>query len=149
MTWNAEKSEFGGVNFQNCSPVVVTDVVAGWYSDNPIRLIIKVPDERVGYADINVSGTNVAEILRKFCHFEERFMEADPRLTKTWPAETWKAIEDGKVFIGMTAEQAEWSWGKPKKITEMITARGAEQQWIYHDNKIIFVSEGKITAAQN
>ena len=148
-TWNAEKSEFGSVKFQNCSPIVVTDVIAGWYAHVPIRLILKTPDGREGYDDVNVSGTNVAEVLRKFGAFEERFMEDDPRLTKNWPQETWKAIEDKKIFIGMTAEQAEWSWGKPKKISEMITARGSEQQWIYHDNRVIFVSEGKITAAQN
>ncbi len=148
-TWNVEKSEFGSVRFKNCSPVVVTDVVAGWFDLSPIRFIIKVPDGRIGFVDISVSGTNVAEQLREFEHFEKRFMEADPRLTKAWTEETWKAIEDGEVFIGMTSEQVEWSWGKPKKVTQMITARGSEQQWIYHDNRVVFVSEGKVSAAQN
>jgi hypothetical protein len=148
-TWNDETSEFGFFKFQNCSPLKVIDVIAGWYADTPIRLILKSPDGREGYDDINVSGTNVADILRKHGAFEENFMEDDPRLTKKWPQETWKAIEDKKVFIGMTAEQAEWSWGKPKEIRETLTARGSEQQWIYHDNKAIYVSADKVTAAQN
>lgn len=148
-TWNEQTDEFGSVKVRKCSPVEVQDVVAAFFDHEPVRLILKTPDGRVGFYDLALSGTNVSPILRKFAHFDDAFFERDPHTTYTWPKNVWDAIENGKVFIGMSADQATLSWGKPKEVNRTVTARGAEEQWVYGDSNFLYVNNGKVTAVQN
>lgn len=148
VTWNETTEDFGSVNLERYSPVEVHDIVVGWTEDTPIRLILKAPDGEVGFLDVNVSGTNISKKLREYGHFEDTFLESDPRVTYKWSKEVWNAIEGEKVFIGMTAEQARMSWGRPNEINRVVTERGAEEQWVYRDS-YLYISNGIVTAIQN
>lgn len=148
VTYDDATDQYGSVELKRFSPVKVQDVVAGWYNNTPIRFILKTDDGKVGFLDVNVSGTNIASMLRKYDHFTDEFFEVDPRKLYQWPTNVWEAVENRKVFIGMTVEQAKMSWGSPQEINRTTTERGAEEQWIYEDN-YIYVSGGKITAVQN
>jgi len=148
ITWNEATEKFGTIKVKKYAPVEVTDVVAGWFSQEPIHLILKAPSGETGFMDVNVSGTNVSRLLRELSHFDDLFFEKDPRLTFPWPKEVWEAIESEKVVVGMTVEQATMSRGKPKQINQIETSRGAEEQWVYRDGSF-YVSNGKVTALQN
>jgi hypothetical protein len=146
-TWDSAKDEFGNLNVPKLAPVKVTKVLAGTYSETPIRLILQTEAGETGFKDVCVSGTNVPDILRKY-GLETRFFTFDPRSKYQWPTNVWTAIEHDKVFVGMTTDQAKMSWGQPKEINRTTTARGAEEQWVFGDS-YLYVSDGKVTAIQN
>jgi hypothetical protein len=148
-TWDESSQEFGSVKLKKYSPVVVEDVVAGWYEHEPIRLILKTAKGEVGFRDVNVTGTNISERLRKYRRFADEFLEQDPRVGRNWPPEIWSAIEDAKVAIGMTSEQARMSWGEPTSVNRTTTSRGAEEQWVYGNSTYLYIQDGKVTAVQN
>lgn len=67
--------------------------------------------------------------------------------------ETRKAILAGKVFVGMTEEQALASWGAPSKKNRTILASGVREQWVYsygyQSLGYLYVENGKLAAIQN
>ena len=148
-TWDESTGKFGTVKFKKYSPLTVEDVVAGWYEHAPVRLILKTKQGETGFDDVSVSGTNIGERLRQMDTFSKNFLEQDPRLDKDWPPEIWSKIEDGKVAIGMTAEQSRMSWGDPQSINRTVTAHGADEQWVYRNNSYLYMKDGKVTAMQN
>lgn len=148
-TWDESSQEHGSVKLKKYSPVVVEDVVAGWYNHEPIRLILKTEKNEIGFQDVNVTGTNIGISLRKYRQFADTFLEQDPRADRNWPSEIWNAIENAKVAVGMTSEQARMSWGKPKSVNRTVTSRGAEEQWVYGSSTYLYIQEGKVTAVQN
>lgn len=148
-TYNADTEQFGSIELKKYSPVKVANVVAGWYETQPVRFIIETPLGEQGFVDINLSGTNVSDILRDNCLFEEEFFEEDPRRTYNWSNQVWTAIVDSKVFIGMTKEQALMSWGKPDK-TNRTTSRGSiSEQWVYKNNQYLYFEDGLLVSISN
>lgn len=63
------------------------------------------------------------------------------------------AIDSREVFIGMTAEQAEESWGKPKKINRTITTNSVSEQWVYDRgnfrNQYLYLTDGVVRSIQS
>ena len=64
------------------------------------------------------------------------------------------AIQEGKIFIGMTADEVILSWGRPTKINASISGRGRSEQWIYRRGKIgddqyVYVDNGVVTNMQS
>jgi len=52
--------------------------------------------------------------------------------------------------IGMTAQQVRNStWGSPDKINTTTTKYGTSEQWVYENNKYIYLEDGIVTAIQN
>jgi len=147
--YNEQTERFGSVKIKRYSPVKIVDIVAGWYEHAPIRFIVQSPSGDEGYVDINLSGTNVSDILRKYSKFEDDFFTEDPRKTFKWSEKIWSAIEDGKVFIGMTAQQAEMSWGKPKEINRTIVGSTNKEQWVYASGSYLYFDNGILSAIQN
>jgi hypothetical protein len=148
LTWNESTEKFGSVKVKKYSPVQVVDVVPSFFTQEPIRLVLRGAGGESGFLDVNVSGTNISKLLREFSHFDDQFYEHDPRTTFPWPKEVWDAIESEKVVAGMTAEQATMSWGKPKEIKRTVTSRGDEELWVYRGANALYVANGKVTAVQ-
>jgi hypothetical protein len=152
VTYDAEKDVFGSVKLGRTARVDVKDVIAGWYSSEPVRFILRSDDGREGFLDLQVSGTNVSDILRdsESSQLGALFYESDPREKhKDWPARVWQAIAQEKVFVGMMAEQAEMSWGKPGTVNRIVTAGGRSEQWVYDAGTYLYVSDGIVTSIQN
>ena len=116
LTWDESNEKFGSINLKKYSPVTVEDVVAGSDNHAPIRLILRTGKGETGFRDVNVTGTNISELLRRYNQFADEFLEQDPRRTKDWSSEIWSAIESAKVAIGMTSEQARMSWGSQRLL---------------------------------
>ncbi|MCR5623181.1 MAG: hypothetical protein K6G18_15175 [Treponema sp.] len=49
-----------------------------------------------------------------------------------------QSILEGKVNLGMTREECELSWGKPKDINRTTNKYGTSEQWVYSDNYLYF-----------
>jgi hypothetical protein len=65
----------------------------------------------------------------------------------SWSIADCDRIGDGRVWIGMTAEQALASWGRPKHVNADISAAGKSEQWVYGDD-YLYVAGGKVTHLQ-
>ena len=148
-TYNDATEGFGNIILKKYSPVKVVDVIAGWYNHQPIRFILEVPSGEEGFIDINLSGTNVPVILRDNMRFEDFFMSEDPRKIYRWPNSIWEAIEESKVFIGMTSDQAKLSWGEPQKINRTITGSIRNEQWVYKSESYLYFENDILTTIQN
>ena len=123
--------------------------MAGWYSHTPVRFILQAPSGEEGYVDVHLSGTNVPDKLSVYNKFEEHFLPEDPKRIHNWPSTVWSAIEEGKVFIGMTEEQAILSRGKPKEINRTITSNIKNEQWVYGSGSYLYFDNGRLTAFQD
>lgn len=126
--------------------VQVVDVNLGWSSATPARFVVKTSSGQVGFRDVHMTGTNVPEALRASNAFEQVFFTEDPRSKVDWPAEVvWAAIEDGRVVVGMTAEQARLSWGAPRLIERAVSEAGQEERWTYAGRPALALVGGIVT----
>lgn len=147
--YDFNNDKFIGDTIAKYSPVIVTDIVAGWYAWSPVRFIIKTIDGREGFVDVTMSGTNVPQILLKRNRFEDYFLTSDPRLSHDWSRRVWSAIERGTVYIGMTQEQVRMSWGEPKEINRTSLPSAVNEQWVYGSGNYVYLTSGKVSAIQN
>lgn len=149
LIYDEEKDDYQNIETKRLSPVEVQNIIVGTEEYFPIRFILKTIEGEVGYIDVNLSGTNVPWTLRDGWKFEDYFFEEDPKITFRWSEEIWKAIEEEKVFIGMTSKQAEISWGKPKKINKTFVSSIVHEQWVYYSGSCLYFENGILTGIQN
>ena len=147
--YNEKDEKELSVKIKKYSAVKVIDIVAGWYNHKPVRFIVQSPNGDEGYVDINLSGTNVTEILRDGSSFEGDFFTKDPREMHKWSRKIWNAIEEEKVFIGMTPDQAKLSWGLPKNINRTHTGSGISEQWVFSSGSYLYFENGILKTIQN
>ncbi len=122
------------------TPVEIEDVTTGWYNLVPVRFVLRAEDGRMGFLDLNVSGTNT--MWPGDSRFDDHFIECNPQRQRDWSSEVWFAIGLGEIFLGMTVEQVEESWGRPKGTNVTITEQTRRDQWIY-DGFVTPTREGK------
>lgn len=65
--------------------------------------------------------------------------------SKAWPDEIKRLVIDRRVSIGMTTEQAEAAWGKPKSVRETITAGGRAEFWTYASGGYLYFVNGRLS----
>ncbi len=147
--YDERKDEIFIVEIMKCSPVKVIDIVVGWFSDRPVRFILRTSSGDEGFVDINLSGTNVDLMFRHRYLFDDNFFTEDPRKTFNWSEKAWDLIERGKVMIGMTYEQAKLSWGKPKEINRTYIDTSVHEQWVYASGDYLYFEDGVLTQIQN
>ena len=97
----------------------------------------------------NSERTLVTAFLNESLEFsllEEKCSTEDYK--KLYPkVKNWKAIKDGRVKIGMTAQEVRLSWGNPKDINVSEGIWGVHEQWVYEDEYVYF-ENGKVSAIQ-
>ena len=148
-TYNEDTGKFGSIKVRRYSPVKVIDIVIGWYNYLPIRFILQTSSGEEGFEDINLSGTNIPNGLRDNNKFEESFLTQDPKIMYKWSNRIWSAIEDRKVFVGMTVKQTRMSWGKPKEINKTVNSNIVHEQWVYRSSNYLYFENGILTTIQN
>jgi len=57
-------------------------------------------------------------------------------------------IMAGKVFLGMTKQQCQASWGRPVDINESVGSWGVHEQWVY-GHQYLYFENGILTSWQN
>jgi len=85
------------------------------------------------------------EQLQKNAEFQQSLAE----LTKKYGPEIGKKIAFGHVWIGMSREMLIESRGYPLKINRTVTANVVNEQFVYHDQKYVYVENGKVKAWQD
>ncbi len=58
-------------------------------------------------------------------------------------------ISKGQVAVGMSAQAAEASWGKPKKINRNTNRSGVREQWVYGSRNYLYIRNGYLESIQN
>lgn len=130
-TYDEASGETNYEKVRRYSPVKVADVVAGTENSAPVRFIVETEDGKQGYVDVALSGTNSESPELSYHKFDDKFLKADPRGKYKWGEEVWSLIEQRKVRVGMTAEQARMSLGDPQKINTTDTGGEFTEQWVY------------------
>lgn len=108
------------------------------YQDQPCEGGEKVNLSGAGQADPNSSGATYwqREVVRQ---------ERGRRVSR--------ATADGKIFIGMTAQEAQNSWGRPTKINQSLGSYGVHEQWVYERGNFrtqyVYLQNGVITNIQS
>lgn len=81
--------------------------------------------------------------------FRSSWTDVNPRTKHPgWSDTIWRAIESGKVLLGMTADQVVESIGEPRQIHRTLTKGRRSEQWIY-GNINIYLVNGRVTAIQD
>ncbi len=133
-TYDEQTDTLGSLKIKKYAPVKVVEINPGWDEEKPLRFVLESGNGRLGFVDVNLSGTNVHSGVRHLSRFEEYFLTEDPKQKYKWPAGIWLAIENNRVITGMSAEQVRISWGEPEKTTR--TAAG--EQWTYTTGVLTF-----------
>lgn len=129
-----------------CSPVVIEDVLPARHTS--AGLLLRTQDDETCFDDVLLSTTNVAQVLRDCNVFLDSYFLEDPRSMFPWSDDTWEAISAGVVFIGMSKDQARFSWGMPMDIHTTITASGRREQWVYSRSRYLYFDGESLTTIQ-
>ncbi len=141
-TYDQDSNSFGTLNLTKLyMPLTVIDVVVGWNTVSPVRLVLKTKSGEEGYVDY--SAENFEE------NFSDNFFTRDPRAVYKWSARAWAYIEDGQVWVGMTKAQAQLAWGEPNSVNRTTTRRGVMEQWVYGSSSYLYFGNGVLTSYQN
>lgn len=65
-----------------------------------------------------------------------------------WSRETCEVIAQGKIGVGMTADQVRAAWGKPERINSSLYASGTHEQWVYRGDQYVYFENGIMTSLQ-
>lgn len=64
-----------------------------------------------------------------------------------------EAIRRGEIFIGMTATEAQASWGDPSKINSSLGSYGKHEQWVYdlgnYKSQYVYIENGVVRGVQS
>lgn len=67
---------------------------------------------------------------------------------KLYPkVKNWNAIKNRNVLIGMTPQEVELAWGRPRDINVSEGIWGVHEQWVY-DDEYVYFENGKVSAIQ-
>lgn len=119
------------------------------YQDAPCADAKAVNLTGAGKADLNSEGANYwkREVTRQARDKEEQ----DALLAREQRVQA--AIYSKKVFVGMTADEAIRSWGRPTKINNSVGSYGKHEQWVYdrgnYRSQYIYVENGVVTSMQS
>jgi len=65
-----------------------------------------------------------------------------------WTNQQCNDIADKKVWLGMTANQALISWGKPKKVNKRVSSSGTDEQWVYPGHQYLYFENDILKSLQ-
>ncbi len=126
--------------YQKFVAVTVTSVGLGT-QDGPSKIVFKQDGTtKEAFINLRLSGINKSSGLFGV-DFDKAFSFKDPK--KKYPkikSEIWTVIQNESMRLGMTKEEAELSWGKPKEII----MSGSTEQWVYETSGTLTFKNGII-----
>jgi hypothetical protein len=148
-SYNAEKDKREFFKVQNLQPVTIENILLSDSESWPLRFICKNSKGDTFIKVAKLSGTNSGRTSLDSYKFHEVFFTEDPRETFDWSKKEFEAIQEGKIFRGMTKEQVLISWGSPLKINRTVTSNGNSEQWVYGGRQYLYFEGDKLTTSQN
>jgi hypothetical protein len=140
--------DFGSIRVKNLQKVTVTKIALADSESWPIRFFLKNSEGQQFSKVAKISGTNSDSTSRESYKFNNVFFTEDPRKTFNWNEKTFKAIEEEKLFVGMTKEQARISWGHPLEVNRTVGEYGAREQWVYGGQRYVYFDDDSLSAIQ-
>lgn len=62
------------------------------------------------------------------------------------------AVANGRVMVGMTAQQVRRAWGTPTTINKTVGGHGVSEQWVYDRGdfraQYVYLDDGAVTSVQ-
>ena len=150
-TYDEGTDEYGSIPVDKLTRVKVEDIVVGTEEQKPVRFILKTSTGKIGYIDVNMSGSNQSYQYRKFYSFYSSFWTFDPKLRYKYSSSIWNLIAKSDVRLGMTAQQVKMSLGEPDNVNYSTYKSGSHEQWVYGEDssKTYYYFENGILTAQN
>lgn len=98
---------------------------------------------------VNLSGAGKSDITSSSATY---WKKESARLDRKEKVES--AIQNRNVFVGMTAEEALQSWGKPTKINQTLSGTGSSEQWVYRrdgyiEGQYVYLTNGVVQSIQS
>ncbi|MCC8409787.1 DUF2845 domain-containing protein [Mucilaginibacter sp. UR6-1] len=128
------------------SKVIVIDVLASYSNEMPIFIICKDDKGRVGYENVNMSGTNSTIELSDL--FIEKFFTENPQTKYKLSDKTWATVKAGRTEIGMPMDAVQLIEGRPTKRNKSVVGTIRKEQWVYGETAIqsyFYFENGKLT----
>jgi hypothetical protein len=90
---------------------------------------------------------HAADVRRKQVEEQRRksYTEEHPELSER----IRRAILEGKLVLGMSAEEARAAWGAPSRVNKTVNAYTVSEQWVYGDDDYVYFENGKINSWQS
>jgi hypothetical protein len=79
---------------------------------------------------------------------EAKIAERKARLLKKYGGSIGEKIIKGEIWLGMTNEMVQDSWGKPRSVNRSVGSWGIHEQWVY-GNSYIYIRNGTLTSWQD
>ena len=114
-------------------------------SDSDLRFFVKVPNG--SEASFDERGGALGKIDPTLSYYLE-----DPKsFTSKWPKKYLLAINEQKIMMGMTMDQAAAAWGEPNDINNSTGPWGTHVQWVYgkSHHSYLYFKNGRVSSWQN
>lgn len=145
-----DESGVGRYSIKNPKFVAVKITSVGLGSqDAPSKIVFKqIGTETEAYLNIRLSGINAKSGNTGF-EFDKVFRFEDPKLNyPNISSSVWSSIQNGKVYAGMTKQECELAWGKPKDIINTIIGKDNREQWVYNLSSYLYFKNGVLETIQ-
>ncbi len=123
------------IKLKKYSPVYLLNVFIGNHTD-PIAIQVS-SNKSTGFLFVK----NEAEI-------EKLFYSTNPKEMYKWSDVSWKKINEEKLWLGMTKNQAVMSWGRPDDVNKYFGRFLNHEQWMY-GNSYLYFENDKLTSWRN
>ncbi|HAH24979.1 MAG TPA: hypothetical protein DCL77_14705 [Prolixibacteraceae bacterium] len=142
------KGEHGVYGFhQKFVPVKIVNVGLG-SSSGPCKMVFKTDSGDEYFLDVRFSETNIGSRVLGV-DFSKGFSFDDPhKLYPNISNQIWKLIQESKIQIGMTKEECELTWGKPKDINTDINNETKRDQWVYSSERYLYFKDNRLISIQ-
>ncbi|RED59221.1 copper amine oxidase N-terminal domain-containing protein [Cohnella lupini] len=120
------------------SKVTVTDIVPDSTGDFVIEFKSATGRTLKSYP---MSSSYVTQLFAD----SSSFLNYDPYKRYKWSPSVWKQIKAGKVSLGMTKEQVQFSWGNPTAKSTATAAGKSIETWVYSNFDAVSFVNGKVT----
>jgi hypothetical protein len=73
----------------------------------------------------------------------------EQKLIKQFGLNTYKKLNNGNIWIGMTKEMLIISKGNPLKVNRSVGSWGVSEQWVYQNNLYVYLKNGIVESYQD
>jgi hypothetical protein len=130
--------------------IIIYQNVPPFMGNNNVKPGLSVPS----FDDYREKAKQAAEEFEKKRIESENLVELSGKAKQiktdhpSWTNVQCNDIADKRVWVGMTADQAISSWGKPQKRNKTVVQSGTHEQWVYPSDQYLYFENGTLTSLQ-
>ena len=130
--------------------IIYQAILLPFLGNNNVKLGLSVPS----YNDYQEKARQATEEFERKRVERENLTELSDKAKKikashsSWTNVQCNDIAEKRVWVGMTADQALMSWGKPRKVNKTIVSSGTHEQWVYPGDQYLYFENDTLTSLQ-